>query len=102
MNLTPQDLSLLSVTTLLNRLGLSILSQRMELGTGGDSTLSKASDDLSQLTLQELEALERDLLAEQINRTLSNPNAVVVEPNAPETFHEHALQTVLQRKGIKL
>ena len=34
MNLTPQDLSLLSVTALLNRLGLSILSQRTELGTG--------------------------------------------------------------------
>ena len=63
--------------------------------------MSKASDDLSQLTLQELEALERDLLAEQVNRTLSNPNAVVVEPNAPEFVHEQALQTVLQRKGIK-
>ncbi len=34
MNLTPQDRSLLSVTTLINRLGLNILDKRTELGTG--------------------------------------------------------------------
>jgi len=34
MDLTPQDRSLLSVTALLNRFGLSILDRRVELGTG--------------------------------------------------------------------
>ena len=63
--------------------------------------MSKISHDLSRLTPHELEALDRKLLAEQVNRTLNNPNAVVVEPDAPESVHEQALQTVLQRKGIK-
>lgn len=64
--------------------------------------MNKASHNLSGLTQQELEALDRALLAEQIRRTLENPNAVVVEPDAPESNHEQAIQTVLQRKGIKL
>lgn len=34
MELTPQDRSLLSITTLLNRLGLNILDKHTELGTG--------------------------------------------------------------------
>jgi hypothetical protein len=64
--------------------------------------MSKISPDLSHLTPQELEALDRKLLAEQVSRTLNNPNAVVVESDAPESVHEQALQTVLQRKGIAL
>lgn len=64
--------------------------------------MSKAFHNLSHVTQQELEALDRALLAEQIRRTLDNPNAVVVESDAPETVHEQALQTVLQRQGIEL
>lgn len=64
--------------------------------------MSKASHNLSHLTLQELEALDQALLAEQIHRTLDNPNAVVVEPDAPESAHEVAIRSVLQRKGIEL
>ncbi len=64
--------------------------------------MSKTSNNLSHLTRQELEALDRELLAEQVRRTLNNPNVVIVEPDAPEAAHEQALQTVLQRKGIEL
>lgn len=64
--------------------------------------MSKASNNLSHLSPKELEVLERELLAEQVRRTLNNLNAVIVEPNASETDHEQALQTVLQRKDIKL
>lgn len=64
--------------------------------------MSKASNNLSHLSPQELQALDRELLAEQVRRTLNNPNVVVVEPDASETDHEQALQTVLQRKDIAL
>lgn len=64
--------------------------------------MSKASQNLSQLTQQELEALDRALLAEQIRRTLNNPDAVMVEPDAPESVHEQAIRMVLQRKGIEV
>lgn len=64
--------------------------------------MSKASDNLSQLTHQQLESLAQALLAEQIRRTLNNPDAVVVEPDAPEQVHEQALRTVLQRKDVEL
>jgi hypothetical protein len=65
-------------------------------------SMSKTSHNLSHLTRQELEALDRELLAEQVRRTLNNPDVVIVEPDAPEAAHEQALQTVLQRKGIEL
>ncbi|WP_250124211.1 hypothetical protein [Chroococcidiopsis sp. CCMEE 29] len=64
--------------------------------------MSKTSNNLSHLSRQELETLDRELLAEQVRRTLNNPNAVVVEPDAPEVAHEQALQTILQRKGIEV
>jgi len=68
----------------------------------GESSMSNISHDLSHLTPQELEALDRELLAEQVTRTLNNPDAVVVESDASESVHEQALRTVLQRKGISL
>lgn len=64
--------------------------------------MSKASDKLSHLTQEELEALDRALVSEQIRRTLNNPDAVVVEPDAPESVHEQAIRVVLQRKGIEI
>ena len=64
--------------------------------------MSKAAHNLSNLTQQELESLDRALLAEQISRTLNNPDAVVVEPDAPESVHEQAIRSVLDRKGIEL
>lgn len=67
-----------------------------------ESSMSKIERDLSYLTPQELEALDRELLAEQVSRTLNNPDAIVVESDAPDSVHEQALRTVLQRKGIAL
>ena len=64
--------------------------------------MSKAAHNLSNLTQQELESSARALLAEQISRTLNNPDAVVVEPDAPELMHEQASRSVLARKGIEL
>ncbi|MDZ4872101.1 MAG: hypothetical protein CLLPBCKN_001489 [Chroococcidiopsis cubana SAG 39.79] len=64
--------------------------------------MSKIERELSYLTPQELEALDRELLAEQVSRTLNNPDAVVVESDSPDSVHEQALRTVLQRKGISL
>lgn len=64
--------------------------------------MSKAAHNLSNLTQQELESLDRALLAEQISITLNNPDAVEVDPDAPESVHEQAIGSVLDRKGIEL
>lgn len=68
----------------------------------GEYFMSKISHDFSHLTPQELAVLDRELLSEQVTRTLNNPDAVVVNSDAPESEHEQALRTVLQRKGIAL
>lgn len=51
--------------------------------------------DLSSLSIQELLLLEQQILQEQSRRVMSNPNTIVLEPEASEEAHKEAIKKLM-------